>query len=516
MGPCHATLSRMGFLLSIDGVPAFHQKHKGSPTLQIAELINLSLPPHMRYDPDNMLAWAIIPNEMSGSKQLKYFDYICRTELNPLSQVGVAGPNGPVKAKLFGGTLDLKGKEKFYNQIVVGGYCGCSTCTVHYDQGPGGPIFSTARMMLPAGHPLRKRNCVFQGRRYQFRIDETRSHPPKKTTQYVLMCAMLAERRGVEHYLGQKGPPILRSLRDFSYEKFNILEWMHNLARAFDNYLELLVGRDKAFDQRARATCRDLNMFRELWPTQMTYLSQARTRILRGMDDEDISHGDSPWCRRLLRMCGVTRPQNERVAELRRRVTELRDAAVRGERIPIQGTNNPLPWRLTTTAKAAVNQRVAEICYPHYSPVCSLGKDSFVNKVGCWRTASKLIAFCCFLVPSLRGFVPAFRRGLRSLVWGLRILAGQTWSVDEATKLNIQISPGALKKSDIKQATTSIIEGLSMIEGCCPVCLLVPATHCLCHYGDGADIHGILKLLWMINFGKHSFISMVLLIVVHN
>lgn len=68
----------------------------------------------MRYDPNNMLAWAIIPNEMSGSKQLKYFDYICRTELNPLSEVGVAGPDGHVKVnKLFGRSLDLperKGK----------------------------------------------------------------------------------------------------------------------------------------------------------------------------------------------------------------------------------------------------------------------------------------------------------------------------------------------------------------------------------------------------------------------
>ena len=165
MGPCTSTLERMGFLMSIDGVPAFHQKHKGAPTLQLMELVNLSLPPHIRYDPDNMMAWGIIPNDMSSSKQLKYFDYICQHELNPLALDGVPGPDGPVKCILFGATLDLKGKEKFYNQLVVGAYCGCSTCSVHFDQGHGGPIYSTVRMMLPVGHPMRQKNCVFQGQR---------------------------------------------------------------------------------------------------------------------------------------------------------------------------------------------------------------------------------------------------------------------------------------------------------------------------------------------------------------
>ena len=321
------------------------------------------------------------------------------------------------------------------------------------------------------------------------------------------MHAMLA--RGREHYLGQKGPPLMRSLSNFSYENFNILEWMHNLARAHDNFLELLIGRgDGVFDQRARASCRHLNIFPDLWPEKMQYLSQIRTKRLSELSDDDISRQQHGWCRKWLRMCGIIRPQTERVRELRRRVIALRDAAVRGERIPIQGTNNPLPWRLTAAGKFTVNKRVAEIIYPHYTPVVNLGKDSFINKTGCWRTASKLIAFLCFLVPCLLGFVQEFRNGLRSLVWGLRILAGQTYSVDESIKLKIQVSQCALKKSDIRKATKLIIEGLSMIEGCCPVCLIVPAVHCLCHYGDGADLHGILTLLWMICFGKCVRVSL--------
>ena len=57
---------------------------------------------------------------------------------------------------------------------------------------------------------------------------------------------------------------------------------------------------------------------------------------------------------------------------------------------------------------------------------------------------------------------------------------------------------------DIDKANQLIITGLAMIEGCCPVCLLVPAVHCLCHYGDGAKIWGLLKLLWMISFARYN------------
>ena len=83
-------LSRMGFLVCMDGFPAFNQKRRGAISLMPAELINLNLPPHMRYDPDNMLVWLLIPHNMSARAQLKYFDYVCTNELNPIAKRGVA------------------------------------------------------------------------------------------------------------------------------------------------------------------------------------------------------------------------------------------------------------------------------------------------------------------------------------------------------------------------------------------------------------------------------------------
>ena len=115
----YAKLTRMGLLICCDAVPAFHAKRKGAPSLMPTEIINLSLPAHLRYDPDNMIIWLLIPASMSADSQLKYFKYLAKEELNPLSETGVPGPDGPVQIKLFGAALDLKGKEKFYNQVSI-------------------------------------------------------------------------------------------------------------------------------------------------------------------------------------------------------------------------------------------------------------------------------------------------------------------------------------------------------------------------------------------------------------
>ena len=219
------------------------------------------------------------------------------------------------------------------------------------------------------------------------------------------------------------------------------------------------------------------------------------------LTDETIKSGNATWNRRWLRICEVSFDDKDRVAELRRRVTALRDVARSGQRVPLPSKPDPLPWRLTDFGIATVNRRLLNVCYPHYTPVCHIPGESFIKRSGIWRTANKLVAFLVLLIPSLRGFVPKLRDGLRSLIWGLRILEGQTYSVNEAGELHLEPGFKGLKKSDIERARKLIIEGLSLVEGCCPVRCLVPAIHCLVHYADGADLHGLLKLLWMISFG---------------
>ena len=113
--------------------------------------------------------------------------------------------------------------------------------------------------------------------------------------------------------------------------------------------------------------------------------------MLSRLDPDEIMCGDTTWCRRWLRICGIIPEQGTRIQPLREQVVELRDMAVRGEPIPVVGASNPLPWMLTSRAKTIVNQRVAGISYPHATPTCSQGPDSFIKRTGCWRTASKLL-----------------------------------------------------------------------------------------------------------------------------
>ena len=104
-------VTRLGLLFCTDGFPAFNQKRKGAISLLPAEFINLSHGPHIRYDPDNVMIYFLIPNHYSAETQRKYYKYVTKVELNPLQRDGVPGPDGPVKIKVFCASLDLKGKE---------------------------------------------------------------------------------------------------------------------------------------------------------------------------------------------------------------------------------------------------------------------------------------------------------------------------------------------------------------------------------------------------------------------
>ena len=129
---------------------------------------------------------------------------------------------------------------------------------------------------------------------------------------------------------------------------------------------------------------------------------QARTHVLSALTAGDIARASPTRCRRLLRMCGIIPDTHTRVAQLREQVTTLSDTATRDGRVPVVGALNPLPWRLSRRAQEVVNARVMGISYPHNVPTCSCELGSFINRVGCWRTASKLqVGVTLPLQPSL-------------------------------------------------------------------------------------------------------------------
>lgn len=56
----------------------------------------------------------------------------------------------------FAQSLDLKGKEKFFDQVSVQSFVGCSHCCVTFPKGRQGPVFGVARCSLSDDHPLRR------------------------------------------------------------------------------------------------------------------------------------------------------------------------------------------------------------------------------------------------------------------------------------------------------------------------------------------------------------------------
>ena len=147
-------LPSIKLLFCYDGIPA--NNYVGSESLVPGEFIVLSLPPWLRYKQDNILISMLVQDGLSAEAQKKFFEKIIEVDFKPLFTEGVqskCGNNIPVE--IFGQTLDLKGREKFLNQVSVQSYVGCSHCRAVFPKGNGGPCFGIARKYLPDGHPLR-------------------------------------------------------------------------------------------------------------------------------------------------------------------------------------------------------------------------------------------------------------------------------------------------------------------------------------------------------------------------
>ena len=127
-----------------------------------------------------------------------------------------------------------------------------------------------------------------------------------KDTVFVHTAARRAIGDGYEHYLGQKGFPMFVTLPNYSYEKMNIVDWMHNCAGLYKWMMKVIVGplgdkqssakqyRKKA-DALVRRQLKANNIFPDLWEDAEQYLSPRKTAMIRDMDPDMIIHANSTW-----------------------------------------------------------------------------------------------------------------------------------------------------------------------------------------------------------------------------
>ena len=105
MGPCNYPNDRLGFVMCIDGIPAFSA---GTKSLIPWVWGNWSLPPTHRVQLKYMLLYMLLDDSIKYEAQRKYYDFAIDYELKELHDEGVDG----VRVKVFTAPMDTKGKEE--------------------------------------------------------------------------------------------------------------------------------------------------------------------------------------------------------------------------------------------------------------------------------------------------------------------------------------------------------------------------------------------------------------------
>ena len=324
-----------------DGFPLC--AYAGSKSMTPAEFVVLSLPPELRYKVNNILISMLIPDGLSAEAQRNFFKKVIEVDLNPLYTDGFVVNGKRYRVQIFGQTLDLKGREKFLNQVSVQSYVGCAHCRVVFPKGANGPCFGIARQWLPPGHPLRQRTC---GHYFQYASPQLAGPPECKDTAFVCAAGHRALEGGYEHYLGQKGFPLFASLRYYSYENMNIVDWMHNCGCLYKWIMKVIRGPTgdehssaaelrAAADKTARKQLKHNNIFPELWEDAPVYLDTATAALLRQTDPDAIKCESVKWCKAWWKACGKKVPKGTRVAELRAQVLRWREQILENPKMVI-------------------------------------------------------------------------------------------------------------------------------------------------------------------------------------
>lgn len=134
--------------------------------------------------------------------------------------------------------------------------------------------------------------------------------------------------------------------------------------------------------------------------------------------------------------------------------------------------NPRLPWRLQPQELVVVDARVRRIVYPHHCETVGTTRISFWRDTVCtWKMSQRLLALLVVIPTCLRDYVPPVHRAILKIVWGLRILDGDVCSLNECERRGIVPGCPCLERTDIAKAHILIVTGLSMLEGCLPVCV---------------------------------------------
>ena len=206
----------------VDGIPAFAADTK---TLKPAEFILLSLPPSLRGKPKNILLHMLLPGDLKGQSQKKYYDFAAIYELDELFNRGIDG----VKVRVFGASMDTKGREELLGMQACQAYQSCWACTHAWTPGSlvkrKQCIFDGFRRFLKPGSRGRQKTFVYKGGKYEFRNVSVRPQPRYRDEQFVRVAVSLATTS--QPFCGHKYVPLMAKWLSFNWYRFGIPEPMH-------------------------------------------------------------------------------------------------------------------------------------------------------------------------------------------------------------------------------------------------------------------------------------------------
>merc|ERR1712224_453454 len=261
-------IDRILLQFCIDGIPAFAA---GTLSLKPAEFINLNLPPALRCKSENIMLFMLIPATLKHCK--KYYDFAATYELNELYEQGVEG----VKVRVFGTTMDTKGREELLGMQAIQSYQSCPVCIGEWSPGSlvgrKQCIFDGFRRFLPPTSRVRNKTFLYKGHEYQYRCEDRRPKPASRDEDFVMHAVYLATT--AQPFAGHKSIPHLANWPGYGWYRMNTPEPMHDGKNACDNIMTTIVGHvsnagkyDKwKKDAKHRKQSKTFGIFPEIWPT---------------------------------------------------------------------------------------------------------------------------------------------------------------------------------------------------------------------------------------------------------
>ena len=235
--PSKHRVQRVGFQYCVDGVAICSRLQVGS--FKPCQLINLSLPPWLRYKSRHLIVQMLIPAHLKASGARKYYNWAALYEMNELYCTGVSG----VRVVMFGSTLDAPGRRELLNMQSVTAFFPCPHCLHTAQPGRKGQCFGGFRRFLPMGSPWRQRTFVYKGSTYEFRDVERRSPPVLRTDDNVEVMLRIASTNN-KPFCGHKGLPLLHNWMGVDWAG-SLCDVMHDMKCMSVMIIKCLVGKGK-------------------------------------------------------------------------------------------------------------------------------------------------------------------------------------------------------------------------------------------------------------------------------